>query len=86
MAASPRWEVYDAHGVYQGAVKEVEAAASLIAGLYCGGTIRDRHARIVWRDLVDGDTAESYDVVAHTVAARTRVLCRDQLRFAWGLQ
>lgn len=61
MAASPKWKVYDSHGVYQAACKET-CAAALLMDLYGeGATIRLWHSRVVWTEGVDGCASESYD-------------------------
>ena len=70
MAGAPRFKVYDNDGNYQGAVKEPEAAATLVSFYGDGATIRDGHKLIVWLEGVDGRAAESYDEVALTVMAK----------------
>lgn len=76
MAASPKWKIYDSHGVYQGCVKEVEAGAALMGFYGDGSTIREGHSKgsVVWTEGVDGEAGESYDVVAEKVACR-RIPC-----------
>ena len=67
MAGSPTWKVYDAHGAYQAACKEVEAAAALMGFYGDGATIRNGHAKkyTVWTEGSEEISAcESYDAVA----------------------
>lgn len=71
MAATPRFKVYDAQGIYQAACKEAEVAAVVVALLDDGATIRDGHRRIVWTEGKESIPAsESCDVVAETVYER----------------
>lgn len=70
MAASPKWKVYDSHGVYQASCKETCAAACLM-GLYGeGATIRHHHNTIVWTEGKDGEAGESYDVTHDIIMKR----------------
>jgi hypothetical protein len=65
MASAPRFKVYDAQGNYQAACKEPEAAGVLVSFYGDGATIRDGHARVVWREgSEDQPASESYDHVA----------------------
>ncbi len=72
MAKTPDFKVYDASGVYQASVKEPEAGAALLSGLYPGGTIRLGHSKkfIVYTDEIDGDAGNSFDEVADVVWER----------------
>ncbi len=72
MAAAPRWKVYDSHGEYQAACKEIAAAASLMGFYGDGATIHDGHdSRHVWVEGSEGISAlESYDVVADLITER----------------
>ena len=72
MAATPRFKVFDAQGVYQASCHEVEAGAALLGALYAGGSIRVGHSRreIVYQDGKDGDAGASYDAVAIHVHAQ----------------
>ncbi len=71
MAAAPRFKVYDSHGEYQAACKEIEAAAALMSVYGDGSTIRVDHRLIVWREGYESQPAgESYDFVAETVYQR----------------
>ena len=71
MAASPAWKVYDRHGSYRAACKEIEAAACLMGFYGNGATIRLGHSRPVWTEGAEGQpAAESYDFVAELVASR----------------
>lgn len=65
MANAPRFKVYDAHGRYQAACKEVEGAAALMGFYGSGATIRVGHAKsgIFWTEGEDGEASESYDAV-----------------------
>lgn len=72
MAAAPEWKVYDKHGNYQAACKEIEAAASLMGFYGKGATIRHGHGTTVWTQLVDGDAMASYDYVVAIVTNRMR--------------
>lgn len=71
MAGSPRYKVYSPEGEYIGCTKHPSDAAALAALRGPGTTIRDGHQKVVWTEGADGDAAESYDVVAETVFART---------------
>ena len=53
MAKAPRWKVYNADGKYVAACKYAEDAATVVAS-YDGGTIRDGHHKIVWREGAGG--------------------------------
>jgi hypothetical protein len=69
MAASPRWKIYDSEGTYQGATKEIEAAAALVAFYGPGATIKSNHRIVVWTEGVDGCAADSYDAVAEKASS-----------------
>lgn len=73
MAATPKFKVFDANGVYQAATKHPEDAAVLVACFGDGATIRVGHSRrhIVWEEGAEGQPAsESYDHVAEVVYTR----------------
>lgn len=74
MAAAPRFKVFDGNGTYQGATKELEAAAALVAFYGDNASIRIGHATkdIVWLNGIeqDGEAAESYDYVAEIASKR----------------
>ncbi len=70
MAGAPRYKVYNAEGEYVAACKFAEDAAAVVAS-YEGGTIRDGHRKIVWREGSETETAgNSYDAVAQTIYTR----------------
>ena len=64
MAASPAFKVYSADNKYVAACKFTEDAAAVVA-LHDGGTVRTGHRKkdIFFTQGVDGDAADSYDVV-----------------------
>jgi hypothetical protein len=69
MAASPRYKLFDAQGVYQASAKQPELLAACIGLLGHGATIRDGRPtpmRILWTEgeNADGIGFESYDTVA----------------------
>ena len=65
-----RFKVYTASGQYVASCKYAEDAAAIIAA-YGGGTIRDGHRKVVWREGSETETAsDSYDAVAQTIYAR----------------
>ena len=71
MASSPQWKIYDAHGTYQAACKEIEAAAALMGFYGDGAMIRQNHGGCVWHEGQETLRAgESYDEMAAIVAAR----------------
>ena len=74
MAASPKWKVYTSAGEYIGSVKHPMYGAMLLAGMGDrGATLRQGHgvSATVWTDGIDGEAAESFDAVVHTVLERT---------------
>jgi len=74
MAASPKWKVYTEDGEYIASVKRPQFGAMILAGLgQPQSTIRIGHRYIMWTESVDGDSAESYDVVAQTCTERYRI-------------
>lgn len=78
MAASPDWKVYDSHGTYQAACKEVEAAAALVGFYGAGATIRWGHRLVVWTEGSEEQPAsESYDEVALLAGERVARAARD---------
>lgn len=75
MAAAPQWKVYDSHGTYQAATKEIEAAAALMGFYGDGSTIRYGHGWTLWTEGGEGVSAmESYDLVASVTHERLKVL------------
>lgn len=85
MAQSPKWKIYDAHGTYQAACKEIEAAAALIGFYGEGATIRFDHGKwaTVWTEGGESQPAhQSYDFVAETADARRYQTNADRLRAA----
>ena len=92
MAHSPDWKVYDAHGHYQAACKDVEMAAAIIAAVGGDGwTIRLRHRLLLWTEGKESIRAgESYDTVARITHERLATLslslARPQAGVAGGPQ
>ena len=86
MAASPRFKVHDAHGTYQAACKEIEAAAVLV-GFYGSGAFVKEGSVKVWIEGADADgcAGDSYDRVG-TVAFRRLADRRRELRAADGAE
>lgn len=73
MAASPGLKIYDAENEYRASFHYAEDAASFIAFLGDGATIRNGHARkfILWSEgNEEQPAAESFDFVAETVNRR----------------
>jgi len=64
MSASPAWKVYTRDGEYVASVKHPTLGAMICAGLGEGTTIRLGHRRIVWTEGEDGQSSDSYDMVA----------------------
>lgn len=82
MAQAPKWKIFDAHGKYQAACKEIEAAAALIGFYGDGATIRFDHSKksTVWTEGRETQEAfESYDHVAEVAYARERDIHRKAL-------
>ncbi len=70
MAYSPRFKVYTADNEYVAACKHAEDAAAIVAS-YEGGTIRDGHRKVLWREgSEETSSGDSYDCTASTVHAR----------------
>lgn len=66
MASSPRYKVYSADEEYRACFKHLEDAASFVAFLGKGATIRDGHSKrhVVWHEgHEDQSAAESFDYV-----------------------
>ena len=74
MAGSPKYKVFNSAGVYQASCKEIEAAACLVGFYGDGSTIRTSHAKsdTVWTEGADGQSSNSWDVVADIAANRER--------------
>ena len=71
MAASPQFKVYDDRGEYRAAFKYLEDAASLVALLAEGTTIRYGHRKVLWTEGSESQSAaESYDYVAELAHKR----------------
>jgi hypothetical protein len=65
MAASPRYKLFNAQGVYLASSKHPELLAACIGLLGTGATIRDGRnlKRTLWTEGTDGIGYESYDAV-----------------------
>jgi hypothetical protein len=71
MAATPKYKVYDRHGVYQASVKELEGGAVLMLLYGDGATIRLGHDRVLWREGAEEQRAgDSYDYCTYVAAGR----------------
>lgn len=71
MAASPRFKVFNADGVYVASCKFLEDAAALVAFNGAGAQIRDGHTRIIWSEGSEMQpAAESYDYVVKMAQSR----------------
>lgn len=73
MAASPPLKVYDADNEYRASFHHAEDAASFVAFLGDGATIRSGHSRkhILWSEGHEEQPAsESFDFVATVAYAR----------------
>jgi hypothetical protein len=72
MASTPRFKVYTPSGEYVAACKYAEDAAFVCGSYGDGATIRDGHARVVWRDgeAHDGEASESADHVRNVIWER----------------
>lgn len=74
MASTPKWKVFDRHGVYVASCKEIEAAACLMTLYGEGATIRAGHQKssTVWTEGDEGDgyAGDSYDAVAALALSR----------------
>lgn len=71
MAASPRYKVYDAAGVYQASAKEAEIAAGVAGLIGEGATVRVNHGRALWTEGAEGEfAADSVDFAARTIHDR----------------
>jgi hypothetical protein len=66
MAGSPPYKIYSGLGVYQGSVKEPEAAAVLVSFYGTGSTVRLGHHKkgTIWTESMDQGYAEMYDGIA----------------------
>jgi hypothetical protein len=74
-----QWKVYDKSGAYVAATLTPTEAAILVSVI--GGDVRfDSTAAkaIVWREGVDGEAAESYDVAAETMFDNADRMMREQ--------
>ena len=66
MAGAPKFKIYDSHGKYQAAVKELEAAACLVSFYGPGASVREGHRQrdVLWVETEQSPADESYDETA----------------------
>lgn len=84
MAGSPAFKVYDANKVYQGAVKEPRAAASLAMFYGDGATVRYLHGKTLWTYYPDNMEFESYDSIAQRITDAVKALQRTAFASQYG--